>query len=151
VFQFPNLSSVGTDLQGPVSSVVRNSLRVRENCRQPVLWGRLPEVCCRKSVPKNRSGNQPSRIAVPTGPGTRAVDQTAPGDCSRSCTCRPSLHQPRGRHGSFLSPSVAVTTSDQPPQGCSSELSERLQSQWFRWLLAGGLRSPPEVSPMVGR
>jgi len=65
-------------------------------------------MCCRKSVPKNRSGNQPSRIAVPNGPGTRAVDQTAPGDCSRSCTCRPSLHQHRGRYGSFLSPSVAI-------------------------------------------
>ena len=108
------------------------------SCGQPVLWSRLLEMCCRKSVPEIRSGNPPSRIAVPTGPGTRAVDQTAPGDCSRSCTFRPSLHQHRGRYGSFLSPAVAVNTSDQTPHGCSSELSERLQSQLFRWLVADG-------------
>ena len=66
-------------------------------------------MCCRKSVPKNRSGNQPSRIAVPTGPGTRAVDQTAPGDCSRSCTCRPSPVADTDRFCRHLSPSTRPT------------------------------------------
>ena len=58
--------------KGPIDSVVRNSVRVRGSSRQPVFWSRLLELCYRKSVPEIHSGNPPSRIAVPTGPGTRA-------------------------------------------------------------------------------